>query len=161
MGGMTRTPLVLGLTAAAVLLLPVPAAADVTAFLGASSSPTTRAARGLSAGFGALIVGFEGEYSNTSARDHEGAPNLRTGMLNVLLQTPTRTQLYLTAGVGVYREAAVDSSVTDYGTNIGGGIKIQLAGPLRLRLDYRVFSLHGKAQYKNPQRLYAGLNLTF
>ena len=47
------------------------------------------------------------------------------------------------------------------GSNIGGGAKIRLVGPLRLRLDYRVFNLHGSPKFKNPQRFYAGINLSF
>jgi opacity protein-like surface antigen len=156
-----RIRCVLGLTVAVLLLRPAPAAADLTAFLGLSSSPTSRPASGLAVGFGALVIGVEGEYSHTKAREADDAPSLDTGMLNVLLATPTRTQLYLTAGVGLYREAGLTGSVTDYGTNIGGGIKIALASVLRLRLDYRVLTLHGAARYRNPQRLYAGLNLTF
>jgi hypothetical protein len=34
-------------------------------------------------------------------------------------------------------------------------------GPLRLRLDYRVFQLRGHPLHAQSQRLYAGLNLTF
>ena len=40
-------------------------------------------------------------------------------------------------------------------------MKISLAGPLRLRLDYRVFTLQGDALHSKPQRFYAGLNLKF
>ena len=34
---------------------------------------------------------------------------------------------------------------TNVGINVGGGVKMTLAGPLRLRLDYRVFTLKGIA----------------
>ena len=34
-------------------------------------------------------------------------------------------------------------SETNVGVNVGGGVKMSLAGPLRLRLDYRVFTLKG------------------
>jgi hypothetical protein len=82
-------------------------------------------------------------------------------MFNALVQTPTRTQLYLTAGGGLYRERTGEEGETSFGTNIGGGLKIPLAGPVRVRLDYRVFSLRGQPRYKNPQRFYGGLNLGF
>ena len=75
--------------------------------------------------------------------------------------TPTKTQLYLTAGGGFFREKFPTSSETSFGTNIGGGIKWTLMGPLQLRVDYRIFNLRGGAKYKNPQRIYAGLNLHF
>ena len=45
--------------------------------------------------------------------------------------------------------------------NNGGGVKINLAGPLRVRIDYRVFTLRGNPQHTNVQRIYAGLNLAF
>jgi hypothetical protein len=40
-------------------------------------------------------------------------------------------------------------------------VKWSLAGPLRLRLDYRVFTLQGEPRHSNPQRFYAGINLKF
>jgi hypothetical protein len=40
-------------------------------------------------------------------------------------------------------------------------MKVRLAGPVRLRLDYRVFNLRGSPRYSTPQRFYAGLNLSF
>jgi hypothetical protein len=82
-------------------------------------------------------------------------------MINGLIQTPTRTQLYLTAGAGFYRERLATESETHVGTNIGGGIKVGLIGPLRVRVDYRVFALRGSPLQKTPQRLYAGANLSF
>lgn len=149
---------------AAVLLLPSVAAADITAFLGINPTPVSRTVRGISAGAGLLIVGFEFEYANTSEDPGENAPGLKTYMLNGLLQTPiplAGVQFYGTAGVGGYRETLDDVSETNVGMNVGGGIKMSLAGPLRLRLDYRVFTLRGDARHERPQRFYAGLNLKF
>ena len=70
-------------------------------------------------------------------------------MCNGLLQTPVpiaRMQFYATAGGGVYRET-LDDDVGDATSaiNVGGGVKMTLVGPLRLRLDYRVFTLRGDA----------------
>ena len=45
--------------------------------------------------------------------------------------------------------------------NNGGGVKIRLAGPLRARVDYRIFNLRGAPQHSTVQRVYAGLNLAF
>jgi hypothetical protein len=140
---------------------PAPAAADVTAFWGFSPTPATRATRGFAVGIGLIIVGFEFEYATTTENEAELAPAVRTGMINGLIQTPTRTQLYLTAGGGFFRERLGDDAENHFGTNIGGGVKLALAGPLRLRLDYRVFTLRGSPVYKNPQRFYAGANLAF
>ena len=149
---------------AAILLLPSPAAADFTAFLGVNPTPASRPVKGLAAGAGLLIVGFEFEYGNTSDDPLELAPALHTFMFNGLLQTPipiARMQFYGTMGGGVFRETLNASSETNLGVNVGGGVKISLAGPLRLRLDYRVFTLKGSPRYATPQRFYAGLNLKF
>ena len=40
-------------------------------------------------------------------------------------------------------------------------MKINIAGPIRARVDYRVFTLKGNPQHKHVQRIYAGLNLSF
>ncbi len=46
-----------------------PARADLTAFIGAQSNPSTRLTSGVSAGSGFLIVAFEGEYAQASGGD--------------------------------------------------------------------------------------------
>jgi hypothetical protein len=158
---MTRRLTALLLSLLGLATIPAPAAADVTAFLGANSTPSARGARGFALGLSLVVVGFEFEYSSTSEDPLELAPSLKTGMINGMIQTPTRMQLYLTAGGGFFRERLAEDSETSFGTNIGGGIKIPLVGPLRLRLDYRVFSLRSSPLYKTPQRFYAGANLTF
>ena len=43
-----------------------PAWADATLFLGATTTPTNRTARGAALGTGLLLVGFEFEYSSTT-----------------------------------------------------------------------------------------------
>jgi len=149
---------------AVLLMLPATAAADFTAFLGVNPTPSSRTVRGLSGGFGLLIVGFEFEYANTSEDFDDRAPGLRTFMFNGLLQTPfpiAGLQFYGTAGAGGYRETLDDTSETQVGINVGGGVKISIAGPLRLRLDYRIFNLQGDPRHPRPQRFYAGLNLKF
>jgi hypothetical protein len=151
------TALVLGL-----LVLPArPAAADLTLFWGLSPTPATHATKGFGLGLNLLIVGFEIEYAHTSERPNAAAPGLHTGMINGLLQTPTRTQLYLTAGAGFYRERLGTGTETHLGTNVGGGVKAALVGPLRLRLDYRIFSLRGDPLHDTVHRLYGGANLSF
>jgi opacity protein-like surface antigen len=151
-------------TAALVVMFPATAAADLTAFLGFSPTPHARPATGFAFGINLLIVGFEFEYSRTRERLDVGsaAPGLATTMVNGLVMTPTsRTQLYLTAGGGFFRERTGTETETSFGTNLGGGVKIGLAGPVRLRLDYRVYNLRGNPQFRTPQRFYAGLNLSF
>ena len=146
-----------------------PAYADLTAFLGRTTTPTGRLDRGLAVGTGLLVVGFEFEYSSTDEdlTSIEVAPELKTYMFNGLLQTPfpiLRMQFYGTLGGGVYHETLStqpNGDETNFGTNVGGGAKITLVGPLRVRLDYRVFSLHGNARQTPVQRFYAGINLKF
>jgi hypothetical protein len=152
------------LVIATLLIFPSTAAADITAFLGVNPTPANRPVRGLAGGFGLLIVGFEFEYAQTSDDLDDAAPSLRTFMFNGLLQTPVDIggiQFYGTAGGGVYRERLDTLSETHVGINVGGGVKMTLAGPLRLRLDYRVFTLRGNPLHARPQRFYAGLNLRF
>jgi hypothetical protein len=141
-----------------------PASADLTAFLGITTTPDNRTARGFSAGLGVLFVGFEFEYANTPEDDLEALPGLRTYSGNVLVQTPIEVSgvsLYGTLGVGGYVEELVEQSETNVATNLGGGAKIRLVGPLRLRLDYRMFKLQGDPRHETYHRFYGGANLAF
>jgi hypothetical protein len=147
------------------LLCPAAAFADATLFLGANTSPANRATRGAALGGGLLIIGFEFEYADTTDDVAAKAPALKTGMANVLLQTPVAfagVQPYYTVGGGIYHEelgTAIGN--TGFGMNTGGGVKISLVGPIRLRVDYRVFSLKNGALTTPAHRIYAGLNLKF
>jgi hypothetical protein len=151
---------------ALVILLgsPRPASADITAFLGLSPSPERHMARGFAVGFGLLVIGFEFEYANLSEDELEGIPRLRTGSGNVLLQTPIEVSgisFYGTVGGGMYQERLLLRQETHFASNIGGGVKIRLVGPLRVRVDYRVFRLQGDPLYETYQRFYVGGNLAF
>jgi len=151
-------------TLVVILAAPAVARADITAFLGATGQPSNRTTTGFAFGLGLLIVGFEFEYSRAREDELAAAPALTTGMANVLLQTPSVSgiQVYGTVGAGGYRERlGTEHEVTSFGTNVGGGMKLALAGPLRLRLDYRIFVLKGSPLYQKPQRFYAGLNFSF
>lgn len=151
------------LLVAGTLVHAAPARADATLFLGVTPTPESRATRGFAVGVGLLVVGFEFEYANTVEDLAEDAPALTTGMGNVLVQTPRLggAQLYLTAGAGLYRERLAGDQETSVGVNSGGGVKVRLAGPLRIRLDYRAFRLQGDPLHKTYQRFYAGANLAF
>lgn len=139
-----------------------PARADITAFLGVSPTPDNHLVKGFSIGAGLLIVGFEFEYASLSEDDFEQLPGLKTYSGNVLVQTPTdAVQLYGTAGAQGFRETLGTEVETHVGTNIGGGVKIKLVGPVRVRLDYRIFKLQGSPQHSVYQRFYAGANLKF
>ena len=147
---------------ALLLLVAAPARADVTGFIGANLTPASRRVLGGALGMGLLVIGFEGEYAFTPDDPTANAPSLTTGMGNVLLQTPVAifgVQPYFTTGAGVYRETLGTHQDTSFGFNTGGGVKITLIGPLRLRADYRVFKLGSDALYSPAHRIYVGLNL--
>ena len=149
---------------AMLLVVPHEAAADITAFIGTTPTPGNRAVRGFALGVGLLIVGFEFEYAHASEDELEELPSLHTGSANVFVQTPVDIhglKFYGTTGIGFYRERLVLRQETHYANNVGGGVKIHLAGPLRLRLDYRVFQLHGDPLFSTYQRVYAGATLSF
>jgi hypothetical protein len=147
-----------------VLSSAAPAFADATAFIGTTTTPANRPTKGFAIGVGLVIIGFEFEFASTSETPEDAAPGLRTGMGNVLLQTPfpiAGMQFYVTTGTGLYRETLGESQETHVGFNTGGGAKISLLGPLRARLDYRVFNLRGDALHPVLHRLYGGINLAF
>ena len=160
-----RKKFVLPVMLTLALCRPATASADITAFFGVNPTPSNRVLTGFSGGIGLLIVAFEFEYANTVQDLDQLAPGLKTFMMNGLLQTPVPiggVQFYATGGGGVFRESIEDLTETNVGWNIGGGIKMNLAGPLRLRLDYRVFNLTGNdVRHSKPHRFYAGLNLNF
>ena len=142
----------------------VPARADITAFIGLTPTPERHTLRGFSGGVGLIIVAFEFEYSNITEDDVEALPGLKTYAGNVLVQTPVDilgTQFYGTIGAQGYQENLGAFEETYFGTNIGGGAKIKLVGPLRVRLDYRVFKLQGEPLHNVYQRFYVGANLKF
>ena len=153
------------LTTASVLLLlctSVPAHADATLFIGSTTTPTRRVTRGFAFGASLIILGFEFEYANTAEEHTPAAPSLKTGMGNVYAQTPLGAiQFYGLLGGGFYRERLGTAQETSTASAVGGGAKLSLAGPWRLRLDYRLFNLRGKPRYSQVHRLYAGLNLMF
>ena len=134
--------------------------ADLTGFIGATTTPANRQVHGAAIGMGLLVVGFEFEYANTTEDPIALAPSLTTGMGNVLLQTPVAImgfQPYYTIGAGIFHESLGTESEWNVGANTGGGAKISLAGPIRLRVDYRVFKLGSGALYSPAHRIYVGL----
>lgn len=138
--------------------------ADITGFIGTNTTPENRRVTGFAVGGGLLIVGFEFEYGSSPEAAADRAPALNTGMGNVLLQTPFAIagfQPYFTTGAGIYHESLGRQSQTGLGLNTGGGVKISLAGPVRLRLDYRIFTLGDEAFESPVHRFYVGLNLKF
>ena len=158
-----RLAVVAALAFAVVCATPAPAGADATLFLGTTTSPTHRTVRGFAAGMSMLVVGFEFEYASTTEDLLVSAPSLKTTSGNVSVQTPglTHIQLYLTTGAGYYRERLGNDQETSFLFNNGGGVKVTIASPLRVRVDYRIFNLRGSPRYSKVQRVYVGANLAF
>ena len=145
-------------------LVATPAFADITGFIGADLTPKSRHTQGFAVGGGLLILGFEFEYASAPEDPVARAPSLNSGMGNALLQAPFSIfgfQPYATAGAGIFRETLGTLQHTGLGLNTGGGVKISLVGPVRLRLDYRVFKLGDGALDSPVHRVYIGLNLKF
>ena len=142
-----------------------PAFADATLFLGTVTAPSNHAAKGFAIGAGFLIVGAEFEYASTKEDPANASPSLKTTSGNVYLQTPIAiagTKFYVTAGLGGYRERlGTTHTETNALFNTGGGVKVSLFGPLKVRLDYRIFRLKGSPLFPTLHRLYAGVNLGF
>jgi len=141
-----------------------PASADITVFTGSASSPSNRQTTGAALGMTLLIVGFEFEYAAVNEDAAAGAPSVKTGMANAFIQPPMAIMgitPYATTGVGIFRERLTTDSTTNVAFNSGGGVKVSLIGPLRARLDYRVFKLRNSPQVALFHRLYVGANLAF
>src|SRR5262245_28151402 len=134
-----RTRLIATLAVLALIVSARPARADATAFIGAATTPSSRSLRGFAAGAGLMVVGFEFEYARIAETLEEGVPGVKTGMGNVLLQTPIAImglQPYVTTGAGLYHESlGATHRETNIGTNVGGGVKVSLLGPIRARFD--------------------------
>jgi hypothetical protein len=161
---MRPSPFAVLAAALVIVLAPALAHADATLFIGANTSPVNRTAKGFAIGAGLLVIGFEFEYSDTTDDVSSGAPSLKTGTGNLLLQSPVAFagfQPYLEIGGGVYHEELSTISNTGFVGGTGGGVKISLIGPIRLRVDYRAFTLKNGALTSPAHRVYAGINLKF
>ena len=158
------TSAIVWMVVALVAMAARPAQADATVFLGVNTTPANRPAKGFAVGMGLIVVAFEFEYAATSNDVTAIAPALKTFMGDVLVQAPIPIfgfQPYFTTGGGIYRETLGAHQETGLGTNVGGGVKVSLAGPLRLRVDYRLLKLGSGALNSPAHRIYAGLNLKF
>jgi len=91
--------------------------------------------------------------------------------VRLLAQQPGRRRVrpYAAIGAGLYGETSKEGSGSGEasGRSIGGGAKVQLKGPLAIRLDYRLLFIDAPdaatnfAMRKHPQLMTAGLALTF
>ena len=146
-----------------LLCASAPARADLTIFAGLQGSPVIRPTTGISLGFGVLLVGWEVEIARVTEELEDGAASISAGTGSIYVQNPvpiSGVQLYAIAGAGLYRERLGVFEQTDVHLALGGGAKIALVGPLKLRLDYRYFRLRDAIE-PDAQRLYAGLTIGF
>jgi len=157
-----RTLITATLTMLVLVVLPAPARADLTAFYGFTPTTSIRDTRGISVGLNAAIFGGEYEWAETREDANDNAPGIKTHMFNGMLITPGRKlSVYLSAGWGKYTETLAGAERTGGASNFGAGAKIKLLGPIKLRVDYRAFTLKGTPFVRSPKRIYAGATLAF
>jgi len=139
--------------------------ASITAFAGVAMASGPHPATGVAVGLKLLPgpVSLEFEHSRGRRDPTAGVPAMETFAINILTQPSrqrSRFQFYGTFGVGLYAVLR-DNHVSDVteARNIGGGVKVTLAGPLKFRMDYRAFFL-GKMDgedYPNAHRFFVGI----
>ncbi len=155
---------------ALVLMTPLSARADATVLVGLTSVDALRPSYGFSFGYRPSAVGFEIEYLSTTPGDYTAG-----GIFASLIVQPvtiSNVQIFAIGGLGVWGEGFAGGKRTGVLTagNVGGGVLVPLAGPVRLRLDYRLF-LPGEVskeevgaiapRTKHPQRIAAGIHFAF
>jgi hypothetical protein len=139
---------------AALLLVPATAAADATFFYGRQTSDNDKSStRGFALGVSMAIVGFEFEYANVKGDETLLRPSLKTTSGNVLLQTiGIPNQFYFTTGGGYYQEELGKRRGESLPVEHWGRCEATHQGPLRVRVDYRIFSLKGSPRDKTQHR---------
>ena len=155
-----------------VLMNPLSARADATVLVGLKSVEGLRPSFGWSFGHRPDAVGFEIEYLRTVHQTALGGYSAGGVFASLIVQpvTISHVQIFAIGGVGIWGEgfSGGKSAGLFRAGNVGGGALVHLAGPLSLRLDYRLFLL-GKAEEqgsippstKHPQRIAAGLHFDF
>lgn len=156
------------------LIVAVPSgarAADAAVLLGLMTLNGPRPAIGVAIGHAPSVAGFEIEYLATLGRG-SADQSVAGGIFGNLIVQPVmigNLQPFAIVGLGIWGETFADGAGTGVSgaKDIGGGIKVRLADPLKLRLDYRLF-LVGSApdasrlpSTTRPQRISAGLHVVF
>jgi hypothetical protein len=147
--GRVLAPLMmLGLSAGAAVAQTPTGPVNLTAFAGAAMVPDAHAVSGIGVGVRPQPgpVSIEFEYSRSRSDPTRPVPAIVTLAGNFLVQVPVRQsrfELYGAFGVGFYvlQPDPQSGEDADSAWNFGGGAKVTLAGPLKLRIDYRVFRL--------------------
>lgn len=118
------------------------------------------------------VLGLELDYVRTTGDRVPGRSYISIFGGSLLVQSNViarRLQIYGAGGGGLYGEAYIDGPGSgEVGClNIGGGVKITAAGPLKIRVDYRLFFLGDSPDsslehiHRHPQRVVAGVGLAF
>jgi hypothetical protein len=162
-----RAGLIVMLLAAAA----APASADATLSFGLQTTSAPHPTIAIAWGRWPGTVGFELEYAGTVGRATEARPSVGTITVNALVLTPVRVRsarVYALAGFGLYGEQGGGRGSGEVAAkDIGVGMKIPLSGPLKFRLDYRLFLLGpgdgspGSPRSHHPRRLSAAISLRF
>jgi hypothetical protein len=157
--------LLMALVLLASAVQPALAQTDITGFVGVAGTPFLREtvtgdlAWGVSVGTGG-VWGFEFEYSDTG-RQGQGLA-YRTGVVNLILHAWSKdpVRVYAIGGVGFFHERYLNLKDTGFASDAGVGVKVNVAGPLGVRGDYRVFFFQNA--YQTPlHRGYLGVNFEF
>ncbi len=127
-----------------------PALADATLFIGTTTTPSNRTTKGFAIGVGLLDRRLRVRVRVNDGRPLEGraAAADRHGQRATCRRRSRLPGCSSTRrpAAGVYRETlGTTHQETHVGFNTGGGVKVSLLGPLKARLDYRVFKLRGDA----------------
>ena len=156
----------LTLFAAPAVAQPPDAPVSITAFGGMAMAFGTHPATGVAVAMKPHPgpVSLEFEYVRSQPNPVASGSGIATLAGNILVQ-PTRQraglQYYGTFGVGFYSVLRDYQGSTDSARNIGGGAKVTLAGPWKLRMDYRAFLLARTGGNHLAHRIYVGMAAGF
>ena len=151
---------------AAALALAAPgqaSAASFGAFIGFSPTGSFRVADGFSFTGHLALIGIELEYGHLGQDSGSHTPGATTAMANLQIATPGHFQVYVTGGAGLSHENLDAQHQWGGVLNLGGGIKSKIAGPIHLRIDYRVLMFYGtiSGTSARQQRVYGGIEIGF
>jgi hypothetical protein len=145
-----------------------PAHADATVLVGLATPSAPHPTIAVSWGVARRMVGFEIEYASAT-RTTGTTPSVGTIGVNLLVQLPEAVngiRWYATGGLGIHAQSWNGGGTYGSSRSIGGGAKVPLAGPLKVRLDYRFFFFSAEEHERPPlyfhsHRISGGLTLEF
>jgi hypothetical protein len=155
--------------------LAAPVHADAILSFGPTISTQTRPTVAVSVGtfIEHSFLGWELEIVDTRGNTKPGRLSMGTIGASFLVQSPVRRErlrVYGAVGFGVFGGDLPDGRASGEvsSKNFGGGLKLKLAGPLLMRVDYRLVRL-GEAPDADPafyehtqfQRVLVGVGLAF